>query len=101
MENNGYIDEEIMIIDDDAYCESLIGVSSDMRAVYDRCIMIDEFAKHHECTRTKQWNLSILMCFAPFLITAIKRRLYLTDWKIFNKGVEKALWQPHSLRTSA
>ena len=49
MENNGYIDEEIMIIDDDAYCESLIGVSSDMRAVYDRCIMIDEFAKHHEC----------------------------------------------------
>jgi len=58
LENYG-IDDEIMLIDDDAYCESLIGVTSDSptRAVYDFDKMIVEYAEHNHCTteEAQEW----------------------------------------------
>lgn len=52
LENNGYDieDSDILLIDDDAYCDSLVGVTDDSRAVYDKDTMIVEFAKHHDCS---------------------------------------------------
>ena len=43
LEDNGY--EDIIIIEDDCYRESCIGVTSDDRAVYDYGKMIVEFSK--------------------------------------------------------
>jgi len=52
LEDNGYVleDEDILLIDDDAYCDSLVGVTDDRRAVYDKDTMVEEFAKYHNCS---------------------------------------------------
>ena len=49
--DNGYDLEEasILLIDDDAYCDSLVGITDDYRAVYDMDLMVEEYAKHYEC----------------------------------------------------
>lgn len=45
--DNGYDldEEEIMLIDDRAFCDSVVGISTDSRAVYDYEKMADELAK--------------------------------------------------------
>lgn len=52
LENNGYdLDDcDILLIDDEAYKDALVGVTSDMRAVYDEDIMVQEFAKYNNCS---------------------------------------------------
>lgn len=51
LENNGYDLEgsDILLIDDDCYCDSLVGVTDDSRAVYDKDMMVEEYAKHYHC----------------------------------------------------
>ena len=48
--DNGIDNEEMLLIDDDAFCESLIGTTDDERAVYDYNMMVDEFSKYHGCS---------------------------------------------------
>lgn len=52
LENNGYDLEEcdILLIDDDCYCDSLVGITDDNRAVYDEDMMLEEFAEYNKCT---------------------------------------------------
>ena len=52
LEDNGYVleDDDILLIDDDAYCDSLVGVTDNGIAVYDKDIMVEEFAKHYNCS---------------------------------------------------
>lgn len=52
LEENGYDLEsyDILLIDDDAYYDSLVGVTDDSRAVYDMDIMVEEYSKHYNCT---------------------------------------------------
>ena len=45
LEDNGY--EDIIIIDEDSFRESCIGVTGDDRAVYDYSKMIEEYSKAH------------------------------------------------------
>ena len=40
-------DEEVMLIDDPAFLDSVVGISSDGRAVYDYEIMAGELAKRY------------------------------------------------------
>ena len=53
LEDNGYNleDEDILLIDDEAYNESLVGVTDDGQAVYDKDLMVEEFSKHHGCSQ--------------------------------------------------
>ena len=48
--DNGWDDAEIMIIEDDALCESLVGVTSDERAVYDESKMAEEMMQAYGMT---------------------------------------------------
>lgn len=52
LENNGYDLEEaeILLIDDDAYFDSLVGITDDYRAVYDMDTMVEEYAKAYNCS---------------------------------------------------
>ena len=52
LENNGYNLEEydILLIDDECYNDSLVGVTNDERAVYDEDIMVEEFSKRYNCS---------------------------------------------------
>ena len=46
LEENGVMDDDIIIIDDDeAFCDALVGVSDDMRAVYDEELMVKGICK--------------------------------------------------------
>ena len=49
LQDNLMDNEEVIIIDDDAFNESLIGVSEDMREIYDYEKMAEEFAAYHGC----------------------------------------------------
>ena len=50
--DNGYDLEEsdILLIDDECYCDALVGITDDDRAVYDEDLMVEEFSKFHKCT---------------------------------------------------
>ena len=52
LENNGYVleDEDILLVDDDAYYDSLVGVTDEGRAVYDKDVMVEEYSKHYSCS---------------------------------------------------
>ena len=41
------IEEEIVIFDEEAFCDSLIATTDDDRAVYDFDIMVAEYSKFH------------------------------------------------------
>lgn len=43
-------DKEVVLLDDEAFRESLVGVTEDMRAVYDYDKMIKEYSKYYCCT---------------------------------------------------
>lgn len=43
-------DEGVLLIEDEAFRESLVGVTEDMRAVYDFDKMIKEYSKFYCCT---------------------------------------------------
>ena len=42
-------DKEVILIDEEAFKESLVGVTDDMRAVYDFDKMISEYSKYYSC----------------------------------------------------
>ena len=52
LEDNGYDleDVEIMLVDDEAYYESLVGITDDERAVYDKDKMAEEYAAAYKCS---------------------------------------------------
>ena len=52
LEENGYDleDADILLIDDDAYCKSLVGITDDNRAVYDKDMMVEEYSQHYQCS---------------------------------------------------
>ena len=52
LEDNGYVleDEDILLIDDDAYCDSLVGITDEGRAVYDKDKMAEEYAAAYKCS---------------------------------------------------
>ena len=47
LEGNLAEPEEVMLLDDEAFNESLVGVTHDMRAVYDYELMAKEYAEHN------------------------------------------------------
>lgn len=49
LEENVFDDEDIILIDEEAFKESLVGVSQDMRAIYDYELMAKEFSEFHGC----------------------------------------------------
>lgn len=52
LEDNGYDleDLDVLLIDDDCYCDSLVGLTDDNRAVYDEDMMVEEFAEYNKCS---------------------------------------------------
>lgn len=42
-------DKKVILIDEEAFRESLVGVTDDMRAVYDFDKMVSEYAKFYSC----------------------------------------------------
>ena len=41
------IEDDIVIFDDEAFCDSLIATTDDNRAVYDFDVMVEEYSKFH------------------------------------------------------
>ena len=50
LEDNGIIDEDIVIIDGDIYVDALVGVTDDSRAVYDQDLIIEALMKNFDMT---------------------------------------------------
>lgn len=50
LENNGIVDEDIVIMDDDMYVDALVGVTNDSRAVYDQDLVIEALVKNDNMT---------------------------------------------------
>lgn len=52
LEDNEIDYDEIIAIDEEAFVDSLVGVTTDMRAVYDYERMAEEFSEHYGCSIT-------------------------------------------------
>lgn len=50
LEENVFEAEEVMLLEEEAFRESLVGISSNMRAVYDYDKMAEEYAEYHGCS---------------------------------------------------
>lgn len=50
IDNETEIEEDTILLEEDVFVDSLIGVSSDSRAIYDYGKMIEEYAKKTGCS---------------------------------------------------